>query len=619
MNRACPAGIFHFASSPVPGSRFRVRLPRLRFFAACVCVAGHSRADSFDARVDALFRPPLGEMMALSPDGQHIAYTTRTRGALSIMIADVEGPGPKRTVPVTPERDEASADDQSPARLRFLRWATNSRLIYAPAVRIVPLPPVTDPQGRSTPNPDGPTILSPILAADTDGKQRGTLVDARDFQELPAEARRSLGDLLRTPKELASLRNEPVRWRMPRLDILGFHPRDREQLILGTSGAYSMPMQHLVDIRTGTVREFGGDWPVPPGEPQIYDWFRLKVVGERRTAAHPATAWVDPDLARLQRELEEKFPRRIVELVDWSETRAQVLFRVTGGSDPGRVFVLQRPEDLVLEVLRCAPWLNAARLNETRFFHCAAPDGARLSGYLTWPAKPRINPPPLLVVFPTDFPGEAQTAFDAEAQVFADLGFAVVRLNHRNVPGLHPEDVAAQRAATDRVLVDDAAAAMAWLAARNPARPFDGKRVATLGRGLGGYLALRALQLRPTEFRAGIGIDAPMEVGSTSAPPIGGEVPGGGNRSLLDHAETLTHPVFLLVEPGRNPRFDGATDELRAKLKSLGRAPDYLALDAGFSAGHAPGRASVYRKVAEFLHLRLNHYTVKVGPTEEVK
>ena len=137
--------------------------------------------------------------------------------------------------------------------------------------------------------------------------------------------------------------NEPVRWRMPRLDILGFHPRDREQLILGTSGAYSMPMQHLVDIRTGTLREFGGDWPVPPGEPQIYDWFRLKVVGERRPAGHPATAWVDPDLARLQREMEEKFPRRIVELVDIAHDRGDLFAgeldrrRIERGRDVARI------------------------------------------------------------------------------------------------------------------------------------------------------------------------------------------------------------------------------------------------------------------------------------------
>src|SRR5205814_1574635 len=114
--------------------------------------------------------------------------------------------------------------------------------------RIVPLPPVLDSQGRPAPNPSGPTIVSPILAADADGRQRGTLVDARDFQETAADARRSFADLLRKPQELAAQGQDP-RWRMPHLDVLGFLPHDREQLIVGTRGAYSMPMRHLVDIR----------------------------------------------------------------------------------------------------------------------------------------------------------------------------------------------------------------------------------------------------------------------------------------------------------------------------------------------------------------------------------
>ena len=95
-----------------------------------------------------------------------------------------------------------------------LRWTRNRRLVYAPAGRIRPLPPVTDPQEGRTPNPGGPTVLPPILAVDAGENQRGTLVDAHDFPELPSEARRSLGDLRRTPTELAAIRNEPVRWRM---------------------------------------------------------------------------------------------------------------------------------------------------------------------------------------------------------------------------------------------------------------------------------------------------------------------------------------------------------------------------------------------------------------------
>jgi dipeptidyl aminopeptidase/acylaminoacyl peptidase len=596
------------------------------------------RAASFDDRVEALFRPPLGEMMALSPEGQRVAYTTQAGGDLKIVIMSLEHPGPKRTVKVDPDRDVEAAEHQPTVQLRFLRWATANRLLYAPAERVIPLPPVTDKDGRSVPNPDGPTIVSPIMLMDADGKQRGTLVDARDFQETPADARRTLADLLRTTKELVATRHDAVRWRMPHLDILGFFPSDREQLVIQTRGGYSMPTQHLVDTRTGSVREFGGDWPTPPGEPQVFDWFRLKVVGERKEGAHPTTAWRDDELGRIQRELELKFPRRSIEILDWSETRARVLFRVTGGSDPGRVFVFQRREDLALEILRRAPWLNASKLNDTRFFEFDAPDGARLSGYLTWPKKPRLDPPPLLIVFPSGFPGRAHAAFDPEAQVFADMGFVVARMNHRSVAGVRTEDLTALRTAVDRVSVDDARLAVEWIAARNPDRAFDRKRVATLGRSFGGYLAVRALQLQPAVFRCGIAIDAPMElrpwlrppetVGLTSAAKAGREIPPAlidhegadwKKLSVLDQAEALTHPVLLLVEPARSPAIDVSTEALRARLKGLGRTPDHLELDPGFAAALPASRANVYRKIEEFFNVHLHNYGVKIGPTKEVE
>lgn len=595
----------------------------------------------------------MAEMMALSPDGQHVAYTTRNGSDLSIVMMAIDDPKSKWTLRVedspppapapppapgsvsAPVATAATTANQPPVQLRFLRWGPAGRLVFAPIERIVPLPPITDKDGRARPNPDGPTILSPIMVVDVATKARGTLVDANAFQETPESARRTLADLLRTTKELVTTSDAPVHWKMPHLDILGFSARGRDQLIIQTRGAYSAPAKRAIDIRTGQVALFEGNWNAPPGDPHIFDWDRLRVVGERGHGARPTTVWSDPELAGIQRELAIKFPRRAVEIADWNDTRARVLFHVTGGSDPGRVFVWQRPEDLVLEIFSQAPWLTAARLNETRFFECDAPDGAYLSGYVTWPKAATSEPPPLLLCLPNGFPGHAQPAFDPEAQIFADWGFVVVRLNHRGVAGVRTADLETLRAAIDRVSVDDALTVIDGIAKRHPDRPFDRRRVATFGRGFGGYLALRALQLHPTAFRCGVAIDAPMTLRPWLYPTAAaGTTAVSGDRgipaellperdvdwtklSVSASFSTLVQPVYLLAQPGRNSAVDASAAELRTALGKLGRAPGYLELGAGFNAGQPESRIAVYRELQSFLGRHVQLPAAETTPTKE--
>lgn len=550
-----------------------MRLRCLGFFAASVFATALSRATIAEERIEALFRPLLAESIALSPDGRRVAYTSRTDGPLSLVVLDVENPRKPRAFEIAPPlpAEAASLAVPPPTHLRFLRWATPNHVVLAPVERIVPLPPVVDSRGQPQPNPDGPIVLAPILALDADARQIGTLVDARDFTETPAAARRTLADLLRTPQELQATHNESVRWRMPHLDLLGFFPADRTQLVLRTHGAYSIPARHLVDIRTGDVREFGGDWTPPPGEPQIFDWHRLKVVGERTPAGRSTTVWHDDDLSRLQRQLETKFPRRHVEILDWNDTRARVLFRVTGGSDPGRVFVFQRPEDLVLEILRLAPWLARGSLHSSRSFEFSGANGAPLSGCITWPTHPRLAPPPALVIFPSNANGHAPHAFDPETQVLADLGFVVVRLNPFAPPA--PPYPKIEHAA-----IDDARAALRWLAEHEPTRPFDRTRIAAFGRDRGGYDALRALQLAPEIFRCALAIDAP-----------------------------------------RDPALASAMATLRAQLKSLGRASAFLELDSGIQAAQPPARATLYGDIDAFLTRHLHDDTASAATGGEAK
>lgn len=612
--------VFRLRRASLPERLGPVRPRHLALLAATVWGVGLMRAASAEDRIAALFRPLDAEFAALCPQGRRIAYTVRDGPETKIAIIDLDGRPAKRLIGSEPERNADSATELSspsptPPQLSFLRWATSERLVFAHAERVVPLPPVIDASGRATPNRSGPAIRSPIIAISADGKLRRTVADARDFTE-SEDALGTLADMLRTPQELAVQRRNPVHWRMPHLSVVGFDPRDREQLIVETRGAYSPPMQHAVDLRTGQTALFGGEVSTPPGEPLVYDWSWFKVVGEHQPAARPRTAWRDVDLAKLQRTLDAKFPRRTVELLDWTETRTRVLFRVTGGSDAGRLFVFQRTEDLAIEVLQRAPWLSLAALHSTRFFECTAPDGAILSGYFTWPKNTR-GPAPLIVAMPSGFPGHAQPAFDPEAQVFADRGFAVLRLNHRCVGGIEARDRAALAVGLDLGAVADAAAAIAALERQQPHRTIDPMRVVALGRGFGGYLAVRALQLKPEIFRAGIAIDAPLDLprrlGATAANPLRETLDARIDHrdlvrkgfSALDQPETLRTPLLLLTDPGCDPATATASTELHGRLQALGLTSERSELAQGFASALPAPRASGYRVMLDFIERRL--------------
>lgn len=569
--------------------------PRLAWFIASATFA---LAATFEERVELFFRPPTAEQMALSPDGRHVAYTRQAGDELQVIIVDVTNPLPKLTLRVDDARSVPFSKDKEPTRLRFLRWATANRLVFAPTEERI-----TFVAGVSK-------VIAPIFAVDADGQNPKTLLEGDEFA---AEA----GSIMpMTSGDTGQYnRPEPLPMFIPRSpQILGFRPGNREQLLLRVPGARQIAGESLValDLRTGKYTELDGR--------------RLPVaLIDSRVPADPQTR------LEVDRELARKFPQRRVVMLDWSEGLQHALVRVTGGSDQGRIFIYQRPLNLVLELARVAPWLRSDQLNESRFVDWTPANGPRLTAYVTWPRASRLKPPPVLVVFPSGFPGRPQPEYDGEAQSLADLGFVVLRLNHRYERRVDQDEAVLGAALIDRLSVDDAAAMLQRVATQFPERPMDLKHVATLGRGFGGYLAVRALQLRPEVFRAGVAINAPMDLRSWLYPVIGWaardiprellpeETAPWAQLSVRDQVNALRHPVLFLSDPGKNDAVDRSIADVRSALKRIKRPADYVELDPAFARALPKSRAAVYRKLEEFFNLRLYDYRVKLGPTTEVK
>jgi dipeptidyl aminopeptidase/acylaminoacyl peptidase len=84
------------------------------------------------------------------------------------------------------------------------------------------------------------------------------------------------------------------------------------------------------------------------------------------------------------------------------------------------------------------------------------------------------------------------------------MGFAVLQVNYRGSTGFGAAFRLAGQKDIGNTPAQDVLAAIDWTINH---RRIDSKRLAILGQGFGGYVALRVLQLRPESFRAAISID----------------------------------------------------------------------------------------------------------------
>ncbi len=368
--------------------------------------------------------------------------------------------------------------------------------------------------------------------------------------------------------------------------------------------------------------------------PLVFDrGFRL--VGVRRSGPHGGTQWLDDKLAQWQGTFEEAFPGRLVSILDWTEDRRRAVVLVASGSDAGRYFIhdVDAPGRW-REFFRRAPGMPVEAEGEAVPFEFDSPAGVRLRGVLTLPRQSRVNPPPL-VLYCRELPGRrSQPGVNREVQALSGMGFAVAQVDMRGAAGLGARHRDAARAALDRIPIEDLRATVSWLAAQKKINP---RRVALVGQGFGGFVALRAVQLFPKEFRCAVSINSPTDParwvreapvsGARTFPSFDLEV----RRAFFDgdHAqlaamaitrqlETLVNPVFIIQDADKRDLWESQGKRLRDALARRGAHSEYLEVTNDFTRGEAEARAQVFARIGGFLNENIYDFGVNVGESKEV-
>jgi len=207
------------------------------------------------------------------------------------------------------------------------------------------------------------------------------------------------------------------------------------------------------------------------------------------------------------------------------------------------------------------------------------------------------------------------------------MGFVVAQVNYRGSSGFGLSHRDALQTGIDKIPIEDIRATIEWIATH---QQINRQRVALLGRGFGGYLALRTVQQFPAEFRCAITIDAPTDLASWL---LGNETTvNERRRQLLGDDRTHLQAVSPVnhVKPGDKPvfliQYPNGADVPRAHATAMRSALDhekvpyeYLEITDEFSRGLPGAQLKVYSAIEEFLNYYVYDWRVNIGKVKKVE
>jgi dipeptidyl aminopeptidase/acylaminoacyl peptidase len=323
-----------------------------------------------------------------------------------------------------------------------------------------------------------------------------------------------------------------------------------------------------------------------------------------------------------------------VEIEEWDRSDRRFLVLAAGPADAGAFYLFDRQTGKLAEFVRRAPWLDAAKPDPVMAFAFDNPAGGRITGRLTFPADLRIRPVPLVLLCPAEPWSRAGSGFQPEVQAIADMGFAVAEFDARGAWGFGKRARAAALGGYEEASVAEMVNLVDQLARRFIIDP---RHVALLGEAHGGFVALRALQLRPDRFRAAVALNAPVDLAAwlaetrwtagNAGPALVRDYLGDAAHlkaaPLVRHPELVRKPALLFSYPGPPgaPRDLTYLDakQFASAVRRHGGTAEVVDLDDDYLQQLPRARAAVFARIEAFLNTNVYDFKVKVGVPVERK
>jgi len=347
-----------------------------------------------------------------------------------------------------------------------------------------------------------------------------------------------------------------------------------------------------------------------------------KLLGARYDADRPGTAWIDPDMDRLQKTVDKALPDTVNGLTVADENPTRALIVAYSDKDPGRFYLLDT-EKLTLEELGAIrPWIKPEQMSERKFVRYQARDGMEIPAWLTLPKGSSGKNLSLVVdIHGGPWARGYRFGFDQDAQFLASRGYAVLQPEFRGSVGYGERLYRSGFKQWGLAMQDDITDGVKWLVKEGIVNK---DRVCLYGSSYGGYAALWGLIKDPDAYRCGVAFVAVTDIQlmfdiawSDTAQSSYDWLGYGAKLAIGDPSEEreklravsplynvdkLSAPVLLAYGAAdrRVPLKHGS--EFRAALDKYGKKYEWVVYnDEGHGFNKDENRFDFYRRVDVFL------------------
>ncbi len=237
---------------------------------------------------------------------------------------------------------------------------------------------------------------------------------------------------------------------------------------------------------------------------------RDEVLGVGATEDRTRIHWVDPKMAKVQKEIDDALGAGRAQIVSWNKDLSSLLVKVGSPDQAGAYYLYDGPTGKMSRFAFADEKLKMRRFSPVTTISYKARDGETIRAVLTLPKGKEAKNLPLIVLPHGGPAARDEETWDWWVQFLAWRGYAVVQPNYRGSTGFGTKFLNLGLGEWGLKMQDDLNDVVAHL---HKAGIADAKRVCMAGASYGGYAALRAAQRDGALYRCAISYAGVSDLG----------------------------------------------------------------------------------------------------------